>query len=133
MDTGRRVCTLGNGAWFATHSGRLDGRRLALAWYYVAGLRRDFPTLTPEAGQGFCEDGPWLSAAYPADLGPLAIALAQHALGTEPAAALAAVLQPDRDRELAAAQASHAIPNTRDSTLARALAWMEQRVEQPYD
>ncbi len=133
VDTGRRVCTLGNGAWFAAHSGRLDGRRLALAWYYVAGLRRDFPTLTPEAGQGFCEDGPWLSAAYPADLGPLAIALAQHALGTEPAAALAAVLQPDRHRELAAAQASHAIPNTRDSTLARAIAWMEQRVEQPYN
>lgn len=133
VDTGRLVCTLGNGAWFAAHSGRLDGRRLALAWYYVAGVRRDFPTLTPEAGHGFCKDGPWLSAAYPADLGLLAIALAQQALGVEPATALAAVLRPDRDRELAAAQATHTIPNTRDSTLARAIAWMEQRVEQPYD
>ena len=133
VDTGRLVCTMGNGAWFAAQSGRLNGRRLALAWYYVAGLSRDFPTLTLEAGQGFCEDGPWLSAAYPADLSPLAIALAQHAQGAEPAAALAAVLRPDRDRELAAAQATHTIPNTRDSTLARAIAWMEQRVEQPYD
>lgn len=133
VDTGRRVCTLGNGAWFAARSGRLDGHRLALAWYYIAGLRRDFPSLEPEVGQGFCEDGPWLSAAYPADLSALAIALAQQALGPEPAAALAAVLRPDRDRELAAAQATHTIPNTRDSTLARAIAWMEQRVEQPYD
>lgn len=133
VDMGDLVCTVGNGAWFAAHSGRLDGRRLALAWYYVAGLRRDFPDLKPEAGPGFCEDGPWLSTAYPADLGPLAIALARHALGAEPAAALSAVLRPDRHRELAAMQASHTIPNTRDSTLARAIAWMEQRVEQPYD
>ena len=133
VDTGRRVCTLGNAAWFAARSGRLEGRRLALAWYYIAGLRRDFPTLTPEVGQVFCEDGPWLTAAYPADLGQLAIALAQQALGAEPAAALAAVLRPDHDRELAAAKATHTIPNTRDSTLARAIAWMEQRVEQPYD
>lgn len=133
VDTGRLVCTLGNGAWFAARSGRLDGHRLALAWYYIAGLRRDFPTLKPEVGQGFSEDGPWLSAAYPADLSALAIALAQHAMGAEPATALAAVLRPDGDRELAAAQATHTIPNTRDSTLARAIAWMEQRVEQPYD
>lgn len=133
VDTGRLVCTLGNGAWFAAHSGRLEHSRLALAWYYIAGLDRDFPGLTPEIGQGFCENGPWLSAAYPADLGRIAVALAHHALGAELAEALAAVLRPDRDRELAATQASHTIPNTRDSTLARAITWMESRVEQPYD
>lgn len=133
VDTGRLVCTLGNGAWFAAHSGRLDQRRAALAWYYVAGMGRDFPTIAPQAGQGFCEDGPWLSAAYPADLGHMAAALARHALGAELAEALVTVLQPDRGRELAALQATHTIPNTRDSTLARAIAWMEQRVEQPYD
>lgn len=133
VDTGRLVCTLGNGAWFAAHSGRLDQRRAALAWYYMAGMGRDFPTIAPQAGQGFCEDGPWLSAAYPADLGHMAAALARHALGAELAEALVTVLQPDRGRELAALQATHTIPNTRDSTLARAIAWMEQRVEQPYD
>lgn len=133
VDTGRLVCTLGNSAWFAAHSGRLDRRRVALAWYYMAGMNRDFPTIAPEAGQHFCEDGPWLSAAYPADLGHMAVALARHALGAELADALVAVLRPDRERELAAWQATHTIPNTRDSTLARAIAWMEQRVEQPYN
>ncbi|WP_066267063.1 GlxA family transcriptional regulator [Hydrogenophaga palleronii] len=133
VDTGGLVCTLGNAAWFAAFSGRLDHHRLALAWYYVAAIARDAPGLRPVAGQGFCEDGAWLSAAYPGDLGPLAIALTRRALGADAAQALAVVLQPDRERESAAAQASHAIPNTRDSTLARAIAWMEQHVEQPYD
>jgi transcriptional regulator GlxA family with amidase domain len=132
-DTDRRVCTQGNAAWFAAGSGRLDHSRVALAWYYIAAMGRDFPGIAPETGAGFCEDGAWLSAAYPGDLGALASALTRLALGIEAADALAAVLRPDRDRALAALQAVHTIPNTRDSTLARAIAWMEQRVEQPYD
>jgi transcriptional regulator GlxA family with amidase domain len=133
VDTGRRVCTQGNAAWFAAGSGRVSHGRAALAWYYIAAMGRDFPGITPETEQGFCEDGAWLSAACPADVSAMAIALARHALGVEAADALAAVLRPDRDRALAALQAGHTIPNTRDSTLARAIAWMEQRVEQPYD
>lgn len=133
VDTGGLVCTLGNAAWFAALCGRLDHSRLALAWYYMAGLERDAPGLRPEVGQGFCEDGAWLSAAYPGDLSQLAIALTRRALGEDAAQALAAVLRPDREREVAAAQAAHTIPNTRDSTLARAMAWMEQHVDQAYD
>lgn len=135
VDSGRLVCTLGNAAWFAAGSGRVAQQRVALAWYYIAGLGRDFPAIRPELGAGFCEDGPWLSAAYPVDLGDMAVALARHALGEPAAQALAAVLRPDRERTLAAAQAGRAqqIPNTRDSTLARAIAWLQARVEHPYD
>ncbi|SUY94684.1 L-rhamnose operon transcriptional activator rhaR [Comamonas testosteroni] len=65
----------------------------------------------------------------------MAIALTRHAFGDDLAAALAAVLQPDPQRERATRTAlqDRRIPTTRTSVLAHAIAWLETRVEQPYD
>src|SRR5258708_28677236 len=65
----------------------------------------------------------------------MAVALTRHAFGDDLAAALAAVLQPDAQRERAtrAALQDRRIPATRNSVLAHAIAWLEARVEQPYD
>lgn len=135
LDAGQRVCTLGNGAWFVAASGRLPAGRVCLPWFYMAGFHRDHPGVTLAAGDEFCEDGAWLSAALPAGLDWMAVALARHALGADMAQVLRSALRSDPERERVAAQATRAqhIPATRDSTLARAIAHLEQRLDQPYD
>ena len=123
------------GAWLAARSGRLDGRRVALPWYYIGGFGRDFPGISIATAQDFHEDGPWLSAALSTGMVDMAATLAQQAMGPELALALRAVLRPDPERGQAALEALQArhIPSTRDSTLARAIAWMEQHLDCPYE
>ena len=120
------MLTVGNGAWLAAQSGRLQGRRGYLQWFYLAGFERDFPEVGLDAGHDLTDDGPWLSCALPHSLGEMAIALVRHALGAALAQTCASVLRPDHDRGRAALQANaqQHIPATRDSTLARAMAWM---------
>ncbi|MFY3383583.1 GlxA family transcriptional regulator [Paracidovorax sp. MALMAid1276] len=134
LDSGRPVFTLGNAAWLAAHSGRLAGRRVALPWFYVAGFERDFPDTGFTPGQAISEDGLWISAALPAQVSELAVALVRRTLGPALAEACASVLVADPERTRAAQQANaqHHIPATRDSTLARAIAWMEAHLDQPY-
>lgn len=134
LDAGHRLLTVGNGAWLAAHSGRLNGRRASLPWFYIAGFERDFPAIGHSLGQDWTEDGPWLSCALPQAVNHLAIALVRHALGNELAAACHSVMTPDHQRARAALQANaqQHIPATRDSTLARAIAWMEVHLDQPY-
>lgn len=134
VDQGLRICTQGSGAWLAARSGRLEGRRVALPWYYIGGFGHDFPGISVTTEQDFHEDGPWLSAALPTGTVDMAATLVQQALGPELAQALRSVLQPDPERGRAALEALQAqhIPSTRDSTLARAIAWMEQHLDQPY-
>lgn len=134
VDQGMRICTQGSGAWLAAHSGRLDGRRVALPWYYIGGFGHDFPGISIATAQDFHEDGPWLSAALSTGMVDMAATLAQQAMGPELAQALRAVLCPDPERGQAALEARQArhIPSTRDSTLARAIAWMEQHLDRPY-
>lgn len=135
LDAGQLVCTLGNGAWFVAASARLPTGRVCLPWFYMAGFHRDHPGIALAAGEEFCEDGPWLSAALPAGLDWMTVALARRALGADMAQVLHAALRSDPERERVAALATRAqhIPATRDSTLARAIAHLEQRVDQPYD
>ena len=87
-----------------------------------------------DAGHDLSDDGPWLSCALPHSLGEMAIALVRHALGDALAQTCASVLRPDHDRARAALQANaqQHIPATRDSTLARAMAWMENHLDEPY-
>lgn len=135
FDQGLTVCTLGSAAWFAAASGRCEGRRVALPWYFMGGFGLDFAGIELAEGQPFVDDRPWLSASHPEALAPMAIALTRHAFGDDLAAALAAVLQPDPQRERATRTAlqDRRIPTTRTSVLAHAIAWLETRVEQPYD
>ncbi|WP_046238208.1 helix-turn-helix domain-containing protein, partial [Delftia tsuruhatensis] len=115
--------------------GRCQGRLVALPWYFMGGFGLDFPGIELAEGQPFVDDRPWLSASHPEALAPMAVALTRHAFGDDLAAALAAVLQPDAQRERAtrAALQDRRIPATRNSVLAHAIAWLEARVEQPYD
>jgi len=122
LDAGHKVLTVGNGAWLAAQSGRLQGRRGCLPWFYLAGFERDFPDVGLDAGHDLTDDGPWLSCALPHSLGEMAIALVRHALG-DALAQTCAALQ---------ANAQQHIPATRDSTLARAIAFMESHLDEPY-
>lgn len=135
FDQGLTVCTQGGAAWFAAASGRCEGRRVALPWYFMGGFGLDFPGIALAEGQPFVDDRPWLSASHPGALVPMAVALTRHAFGDDLAAALAAVLQPDPERERTthAALRDRRIPATRTSVLAHAIAWLQARVEQPYD
>lgn len=134
LDAGQKVLTVGNGAWLAAQSGRLHGRRACLPWFYVAGFEHDFPGIGLDAGHDVTEDGPWLSCALPHSLGELAMSLVRHALGEGLVQACASVLRPDHERARAALQANaqQHMPATRDSTLARAMAWMEAHLDEPY-
>lgn len=134
LDAGQRLLTVGNGAWLAAQSGQLNGRQASLPWFYIAGFERDFPGIGHSLGQDLSDDGPWLSCALPSSVHLLAIALVRHALGPELAAACETVMAPDHQRARAALQANaqQHIPATRDSTLARAIAWMEAHLDQPY-
>lgn len=134
LDAGQKVLTVGNGAWLAAQSGRLQGRRCCLPWFYLAGFERDFPDIGLDAGHDLTDDGPWLSCALPHSLGEMAIALVRQALGDALAQTCASVLRPDHERARAALQANaqQHIPATRDSTLARAMAWMETHLDEPY-
>ncbi|WP_232727872.1 GlxA family transcriptional regulator [Acidovorax sp. 69] len=134
LDAGQKVLTLGNGAWLAAQSGRLRDHQASLPWFYIAGFERDFPEIALTLGEDFVDDGPWLSCALPHSLGDMAVALVRHALGDGLAQACASVLRPDHERARAALQANaqQHIPATRDSTLARAMAWMEAHLDEPY-
>lgn len=131
-DQGQQVITVGNGAWLAATSGRLEGRSVALPWYYLAGFVRDFPGVRVAPAQSLVEDGPWLSADFASGSIQIAVALARQALGPESAEALVAASVADATRSQAAHRAAAQIPNTRDSTLARAIEYLEKTLEQPY-
>ena len=134
LDAGQKLLTVGNGAWLAAQSGRLNGRQACLPWFYVAGFERDFPGIGHSLGQDLSEDGPWLSCALPSSVNLLVMALARHALGPELGTACETVMAPDHQRARAALQANaqQHIPATRDSALARAIAWMEAHLDEPY-
>ena len=134
VDAGQKLVTLGNGAWLAAQSGRLQGRKASLPWFYMAGFARDFPGIALAQDGDCADDGPWLSCALPHSVGDLATALVRHALGDELGEACRTVLTPDHQRARAALQANaqQHIPATRDSTLARAMAYMEAHLEEPY-
>ncbi|MFN3375787.1 MAG: helix-turn-helix domain-containing protein [Burkholderiaceae bacterium] len=134
LDQGEQVLTLGSGAWLAAATGRLGGAQVALPWYYIAGFCNDHPDIGVAVGQPHCCTGPWMSAAMPQQATALAVALAAQGLGHDLTQALEAATRPDPLREQAAFEAQQArqIRPTRDSTLARAIAFLEKHLEQPY-
>ena len=102
LDAGQKLLTMGNGAWLAAQSGRLNGRQACLPWFYIAGFERDFPSIGHSLGQDLSDDGPWMSCALPSNVNLLAIALVHQALGPELAAACETVMIPDHQRARAA-------------------------------
>lgn len=132
VDAGGLVASQGNGAWLAASSGRLQGRQCALPWFYVAGFRHDFPGIEPAVEGDFASSGPWLSAASLQSLPLLAVSLVRAGMGRELARVCAKAFLPDAARSRAVVTAAPRIPVTRNSTLARAVAWMEEHLAQPY-
>lgn len=132
VDAGGLVATLGNGAWLAAASGRLDGHPVALPWYYIAGFRHDFAHVPVAVEGDFVDRAPWLSSASPQSLPMIAIAIVRAGLGRELAQVCARAFLPDAARSRAAAASAALIPVTRNSTLARAVAWMEEHLALPY-
>ena len=55
FDQGLTVCTLGSAAWFAAASGRCEGRRVALPWYFMGGFGLDFAGIELAEGQPFVD------------------------------------------------------------------------------
>lgn len=134
LDQGEQVLSMGSGAWLAAATRRLGGAQVALPWYYIAGFCNDHPDIGIAVGQQHCQAGPWLSAAMPQEATALAVALAAQGLGHDLAQALEAATRPDPLRAQAAFEAQQArqIRSTRDSTLARAIAYLEKHLAQPY-
>lgn len=134
LDAGQKLITVGNGAWLAAQCGRLSGRKASLPWFYIAGFQRDFPDIGHSIGQDLSDDGPWLSCALSQSVHLLAIAVVRQALGEELALVYETAVTPGHQRASTALQANaqQHIPHTRDSTLARAIAWMEEHLDQPY-
>jgi len=133
LDVGGLLACQGNSAWLAAATDRAAGRTLALPWFYVSAFRDDHPEVTLVADRACVADAPWFSVAGAEQLGGLVCALLEHSTGPGLAQLCRQAFEFDPERSRAAAQASAQIRKTRDSTLARAIAWLEQHLEAPYD
>lgn len=132
LDAGGLLACQGNGAWLAAATGRAAGRAMVLPWFYVSAFRDDHPEVVLTLDQAGVTDAPWFSVAGVEQMGWLACALLEHSAGP----GLAGLCRPafgfDPQRSRTAALAGTQIRKTRDSTLARAIAWMEQHLDRPY-
>ena len=134
FDEGALVVTFGASTWLAARTGRVDGQRVALAWYQSGGFRQDFPGVQVAPGSAWLHDGPLLSGAEAATLVPVAVELVRLAVGPELAQACANVHQHDPDRQHAAVRAAAQahLGTTRGSPVALAIAWMGEHLDRPY-
>ncbi|WP_027476263.1 helix-turn-helix domain-containing protein [Curvibacter gracilis] len=133
LDAGGLLACQGNSAWLAAATGRAAGRALVLPWFYASAFRDEHPDVMLVADQACVAEAPWFSAAGAEQLGGLVCALLEHSTGPGLAQLCRPAFEFDPERSRAAAQASTQIRKTRDSTLARAIAWLEQHLEAPYD
>ena len=133
LDAGGLLACQGNSAWLLAATGRAAGRALVLPWFYVSAFRDDHPEVLLELDQAGTAEAPWFSVAGVEQLGWLVCALLEHSTGPGLADLCRSAFGFDRQRSRAAAQASAQIRKTRDSTLARAIDWLEQHLEAPYD
>ena len=77
----RRLCSVCTGAFLLAAAGRLDGRRVATHWEWVARLERLHPAILVDAGPIFIQDGPvWTSAGVSAGI-DLTLALIEEDYG----------------------------------------------------
>lgn len=133
LDAGGLLACQGNSVWLAAATGRAGGRAFVLPWFYASAFRDDHPEVRLVADQACVVEVPWFSVAGAEQLGALVCALLEHSTGPGLAQLCRPAFKFDPERNRAAAQASAQIRKTRDSTLARAIAWMEQHLEAPYD
>lgn len=133
LDAGGLLACQGNSAWVAAATGRAAGRALVLPWFYASAFHDDYPEVVPVADRAWVAEPPWFSAAGGAQLGALVCALLEHSIGPGLAQLCRMAFEFDPQRSQAAIQANAQIRKTRDSTLSRAIDWLEQHLDAPYD
>lgn len=131
---GHTVATVSSGAWFVAGSPAAHGLSVALPWYYLSGFRGDFPGVNVSTDQEWLADGPLISGAMPSSLTSVVLALLRTALPQELVQSCERLLVHDKERSAMTLQTvqQHHIHATRDSAVARAVAWLDQHLEQTY-
>ncbi len=134
LQNGDMVVSLSNGLWLFAGAPGMDGRAVAVAWYYVASFALDFPMLVLHSESDCVEDGPVVSGGTMSALPQVVVSLLRRALGPEFMQAYESLLLHAGERHAMALQAtrqSHIRP-TRDSVMARALLWLDEHLEDSY-
>ncbi|MEJ5999270.1 GlxA family transcriptional regulator [Paucibacter soli] len=134
LERGETLLTLGNGAWLLPDGAALQGRQVAVPWYLISGFVSDFPQLALSSEHGHCEDGPLITGGLNEALTPVMLAWFGRCLPPALTQVCANLFQHDATRHAAALltrQQGH-FSTTRDSVMARALAWLDAHLERPY-
>jgi transcriptional regulator GlxA family with amidase domain len=130
---GGSIAIVGNSAWLAARTGQANGYRLALPWFFAGGFSNEFSAIASAGGCQQIEDGPWISVATSSQIGWIVSRLIHRGLGPDLAQLCLGAFEPDSPRANVALKAAQQIPVTRDSSMARALHWLEQHMGQTYD
>ncbi len=134
LQSGHTVVSLSNGLWLFGNAAGMEGRVVAVPWYYVTSFTLDFPALVLRSEEDCVEDGPVVTGGTISALPQVVLRLLHRALGTEFMQSYESLLLHAGERHamaLQATQQSH-IRVTRDSVMARALQWLDAHLEDPY-
>ena len=134
LQRGDTVVGLSNGLWLFAGAPGMQGRAVAVAWYYVASISLDFPALDLQSESDCVEDGPVVTGGTMSALPQVVVSLLRRALGPEFMQAYESLLLHAGERHAMALQAtrqSHIRP-TRDSVMARAMQWLDDHLEDTY-
>ena len=134
LQNGHVVASVSNGLWLFADAPGMQGRAVAVAWYYVTSFTLDFPALVLRSESDCVEDGPAVSGGTLSALPQVVLSLLRRALEPEFVQAYGSLLLPAAERHamaLQATQQSH-IRATRDSVMARAMKWLDEHLEDSY-
>ena len=131
---GHTVATVSSGAWFVADSARSVGLTMALPWYFLSGFRGDFPEVPLCTEPDWVADRRLITGALPSSLTSVVLALLRSALPQELVQACERLLVHEKERSamtLQTVQEQH-MGATRDSAVARAVAWLDRHLEHTY-
>jgi|JI10StandDraft_1071094.scaffolds.fasta_scaffold13885_7 transcriptional regulator GlxA family with amidase domain len=131
---GHTVATVSSGAWFVGEGAQTGGIKMALPWYFLSGFCRDFPGVPLCTEYDWVADGALITGALPSSVTSVVLAMLRNALPEELVQACERLLVHQKERSamtLQTVQEQH-IRATRDSAVARAVAWLDQHLEQTY-
>ena len=134
LQSGHTVASVSNGLWLFADAPGMEGRAVAVAWYYVTSFALDFPALVLRSESDCVEDGPVVTGGTISALPHVVLNLLRRALGAEFMQAYESLLLHAGERHamaLQATQQSH-IGVTRDSVMARAMQWLDGHLEDAY-
>jgi AraC family transcriptional activator FtrA len=130
---GARVMSVCTGAFLLAASGLLDGRRATTHWRYADELARRYPAVTVDPDVLYVDEGQVLTSAGTAAGIDLCLHVVRRDYGANVANTIARrmVVPPHRDGGQAQFVDVPIPCECDDDTLARALAWMLENLDQP--